>query len=772
MAKKKNNKLQPVGTYASKISGVTGNSNKVGTYRQNIQNNLNAYMSRIREEQERQAEEQQRAKTKAWQDAYRDAKYSPEGDKSWQVYAAKMMADTPGAIEKEQQRVSAANMAKTQEWKKAAQQARYSPDGQDRSYQVYAAKMINDSSKNPAADLNKFLSGLEENKRKNQAEKLVTGTAEMPGWLGAIPEETQKMFRGKTANQILADAEKLRQEGYWDSGDDMSMWSGGKRTSQRKAWNTEAENYQKQIDELQKQIDANNAEDRDVSIDRLVSLYTSPEVKNELAIINRPTATAAEKENARKTLNKLYASEGLSGNSAYANALNFANANSEALNQYLGDREGMRRSAYDAMNGTGAYDRNTQGMTAGQKKMLDQEIDNALIDVLDPNGKPGIDLRTAKMQLENTQDKIKQLDELENTEAKYNKLMAGRDYADTEYHPENNIYTRIAQDEEYADNYRSRPADEIYAVLGEGNLDVNIDITNNKYGKAALMSDEKNADGYSERDIFLSYYNAGLYDEAEEFYRGLEQTALNQRYSKFEKMKLEVQASRIPVTTSIASIAATPLQTVEYLANLPDRVKALLFGEENGATDENSGSYAVTRFKNIIRNKIAGNLGDAGWVYQGFMSGADSALNVAIGKGIGLTGNELQYGTLALFGTQAFETSLQNKMESGSNNFAYDWVESWVDAAIETATEIWSVENLMSDPTNIIQYIGKLAISEPSEEVAGAIFAPYIQEMIGHKNEWKERARQILGAGGYTDNNGNWVEVKYADQATRQAMRW
>lgn len=54
--------------------------------------------------QEQKKRQESLARTKAWQEAYNDAKNAGGEDKSWQVYAAKMISDTPGALEKEQER--------------------------------------------------------------------------------------------------------------------------------------------------------------------------------------------------------------------------------------------------------------------------------------------------------------------------------------------------------------------------------------------------------------------------------------------------------------------------------------------------------------------------------------------------------------------------------------------------------------------------------------------------------------------------------------------
>jgi len=787
MAKKKSNILSY--SQYQKEYGKVGNGNTI-TYDQwqeeNAQRQRQAQINEAVNKKNAELRKRQQmalssAITEATRKKAQELKYSPAGDQSHLVYAAKAMANTPGAMERERERERQANQKQTEVWKNTAKDAKYSPDGVDRSYQAYAAKQINDSRgslKDKAKQLNDFFSNLPENKRKQRAESVLTGDVEHSAWLGSMPEETKQMLKGKTSHEIIKDMDELRKSGYWDNTDDVNMWTSGKRTAQRAAWNAEAEGYRQQIENLNRQIEDSEASGN--RWDALLDLYTSPEVENERAIIYNEGYTDAQKQKARDTLNILLnKNAGIGSQSATDRAKNFLRYNIDNMTtrRDMMNMDNMRRMAYDAMNGDGAYEQATAGMDRKQKQAMDDRINEALDYVADPNGKLGVQKRTAEMQLSNTQDALKRLDAAEKREAEYDTFMAGRDYADTEYHPENNVYHQIINSDDQTDDsfggksYNIRPVDVIYSVLGGENGISNYDITDSNYGKAALMDDEPGENGYSEQDIFLSYYNAGLYDEALAFYKGLEPT-LNQRYSYFEKIKLEDQATRLPVLSSIATAAATPLQTAEFIINLPGQIKALLTGEDNGTTDPYSNNYAITRYKGITRNRIATALGnDWGWAYQGLMSGIDSGINVAIGKGLGLTGDALQYGVLGLFGTQAFETSLQNNMESGSNNFAYDWMEAFIDAAIETATEVWSVENWLGDPTNLLKYVAKIGISEPSEEIVGAIVEPYVKEMLGHKNQWQERAKQILGAGGYQDGNGKWVKVTDADSATRQAMR-
>ena len=369
--------------------------------------------------------------------------------------------------------------------------------------------------------------------------------------------------------------------------------------------------------------------------------------------------------------------------------------------------------------------------------------------------------KTAEEKLKIAKDNIDKIDKLDKEEADYRQLMEGREKGDTKYHSELNIASDLGTMGTYIDI--SRPVDIVYAVTNGALYNDEMDINNGRYTESLMMLQE-------ERDVFNSLYNAGKKNEAWSFYQGL-LPYLNQAKSSFEKLSMEQSARRFPILSSAATAMATVVQPVEFAKNLPGIFEAWITGKNNEQSDPFSNSYTATRLKTTVRNQITNDLGDWGWVYGGVMSGVDSAINVAIAKGIGLPENLLQYGTLGLFFTQAFETSLQNTMAQGNDSFGYDVIEAFIDSAIETATEIWSVENWLAEPTNLLRYVGKIAISEPSEEIVGAIIEPYVKRLIGHKDEYTERARQILIDGGYTDSNGDWIEVKDMDAATRQAMR-
>ena len=97
----------------------------------------------LEELRKQQLRQQSEAKTKAWQQAYNDAKNSPDGiDRSYQVYAAKLMSETPGALEKEQARQRRMSTAETEKMQKLVQDLQYGYGGRyDPALAYQAAQM-------------------------------------------------------------------------------------------------------------------------------------------------------------------------------------------------------------------------------------------------------------------------------------------------------------------------------------------------------------------------------------------------------------------------------------------------------------------------------------------------------------------------------------------------------------------------------------------------------------------------------------------------------
>ena len=588
-------------------------------------------------------------------------------------------------------------------------------------------------------------------KRKN-TNNVFLGDMDYSKWMGEKSEGVKAALEIGNAQRATQQWWADRESGKLGANGDIA----GMNQAQRDAYRAELEDEKKNISaDVQERGQTGG-----VNFNGILDLYDNEEIRK-LQEILQGNYSEREKQDAEDRLQMLRSGErDQYGRTATERA-------NEAVWRLENDydpedtteqtQDARRRMVWDLMNGEGAYD----GLTAEEKEQANMLIDRATGRITNgPDEYTAIDnelsdLRTIESQLE-------ALDYQDLLEKKYNNLMDGEITGDTEWHEENSVTDQYT-DEAWDTMKLGNNVDDVYNLLRPGAYPEKWDITDTGVGAALLMDDRM-------RDKFISLYNANKKDEAWAFFEGV-LPYLNQAYHYFEKTKQEEEASRNPFISTLGTEAAHILQPAEFLANLPGQVKALLTGEESGVTDPYSSNYALARYKQNVRSRITQNLGDWGWLYSGVMSGVDSALNVALAKGIGLTGNALQYGTLALFGTQAFDTSLQSAMASGTGNFAYDVMEAFIDSAIETATEIWSVENWLADPTNILTYVAKIGISEPSEEIVGAIAKPYIKELLGHKNQYKSRADQIWAAGYYVDDNGNKVKVKDHAEATRQAMR-
>lgn len=145
MAKKKNS--LPTYEQYTKQNPSVGNPNRV-TYEQYTSgktsaqprvyqsqtNTVKSYIERLKQQKSAQAN--------ALKNAYQDAAHSPNGDQRYQLYAAKMMLDTPGAIEKEKERQLNNSRKETEKMKQLTQDLTYGYNGRyDPSLAYQAAQM-------------------------------------------------------------------------------------------------------------------------------------------------------------------------------------------------------------------------------------------------------------------------------------------------------------------------------------------------------------------------------------------------------------------------------------------------------------------------------------------------------------------------------------------------------------------------------------------------------------------------------------------------------
>lgn len=118
-------------TYEQYTSGKTSTQPRVY---QSQTNTVKSYIERLKQQKSAQAN--------ALKNAYQDAAHSPNGDQRYQLYAAKMMLDTPGAIEKERERQLNNSRKETEKMKQLSQDLTYGFGGRYDPSLAYQAKQM------------------------------------------------------------------------------------------------------------------------------------------------------------------------------------------------------------------------------------------------------------------------------------------------------------------------------------------------------------------------------------------------------------------------------------------------------------------------------------------------------------------------------------------------------------------------------------------------------------------------------------------------------
>lgn len=260
----------------------------------------------------------------------------------------------------------------------------------------------------------------------------------------------------------------------------------------------------------------------------------------------------------------------------------------------------------------------------------------------------------------------------------------------------------------------------------------------------------------AEKEQFNKLYNDAVMNgrepaEAQAFLDAL-QPYLNQRLRTFEELRNRQMARTSPVSASIGS-------AVSGMLSLP-MAAATMIGRATGAKwteDPYSGGFALARYQGDVEDQVAKDLGETGgFFYKAGMSAVKNFLRGLPFAGAGHLAGTV--GTLTEFFGEAYYTSYQQKLEQTGNPDEAG-LYAFTDAAISTFFEVASVERMFSDPSDLLQYLLQVGGAEMSEEFFEGVFSPYIHELIDGSNEWKDNAKAIIQAGGYEDENGNWIEI-------------
>lgn len=621
---------------------------------------------------------------------------------------------------------------RTEANKKLTQDATYLMDGKGDPGIAYRSVMSGADSTDARKRLNKYA---QEEKQFNldvqhaQNERLVKGDysgIDFGGHMGKYTDDLKETFYLPNVSTRNIEASQLKKRGYGNSGTD---------------WSTYSDN-----DALQKKKDELLAQ-KEYYENRHTDPYEALEEKGQFT----PVYSAwGESEGTQEAAKRFHQS--------------IKGRNKDDINP---------QTIMDSIYGSGTYSYETQGMTDIERQRLDDDIMNRFYQMERPE--TGVDIYGQMEQERKTNEdmtnyltgEIGRIDRQMEHNNEYNELMNAETGGDRSFHPENDYVSEDPIDVERFDlfyNMTSPSVDVISSFINRGAV---YDDWMKVSGR--LPDGMKNVAHMLPEEIgkFNEYYNAGQKDKAMAFIEGL-QYALGQRNQYYENVQKKYETTQAPILSYLNTFTEKAvLQPAEMLGVIAGRI----FGDKR-VEDPDSGYWAITNDINKTRQFVTEDMDKiTRFFVETGTSAVDSFANVLMGNSMGLSEKALEYTVLGFFGTQAFQTSMNQNLRESNGDWAHSFAEATLDTLIETATEIFSVEKLLSDPTKFLEYLFKNAIAEGSEEFVGATFGPLVHEMLLHNNEWRERAAQIWRDGGYADDNGNFVKVGSEEDAYRQAMK-
>ena len=621
---------------------------------------------------------------------------------------------------------------RTEANKKLTQDATYLMDGKGDPGIAYRSVMSGADSTDARKRLNKYA---QEEKQFNldvqhaRNERLVKGDysgIDFGGHMGKYTDDLKETFYLPNISTRNIEASQLKKRGYGNSGTD---------------WSTYSDN-----DALQKKKDELLAQ-KEYYKNRHTDPYEALEEKGQFT----PVYSAwGESEGTQEAAKRFHQS--------------IKGRNKDDINP---------QTIMDSIYGSGTYSYETQGMTDIERQRLDDDIMNRFYQMERPE--TGVDIYGQMEQERKTNEdmtnyltgEIGKIDRQMEHNNEYNELMNAETGGDRSFHPENDYVSEEPIDVQRFDlfyNMTSPSVDVISSFINRGAV---YDDWMKVSGR--LPDGMKNVAHMLPEEIgkFNEYYNAGQKDKAMAFIEGL-QYALGQRNQYYENVQKKYETTQAPVLSYLNTFTEKAvLQPAEMLGVIAGRI----FGDKR-VEDPDSGYWAITNDINKTRQFVTEDMDKiTRFFVETGTSAVDSFANVLMGNSMGLSEKALEYTVLGFFGTQAFQTSMNQNLRESNGDWAHSFAEATLDTLIETATEIFSVEKLLSDPSKFLEYLFKNAIAEGSEEFVGATFGPLIHEMLLHNNEWRERAAQIWRDGGYADDNGNFVKVGSEEDAYRQAMK-
>lgn len=455
---------------------------------------------------------------------------------------------------------------------------------------------------------------------------------------------------------------------------------------------------------------------------QLHEVYTLDNVQNDLAMViahvsgNLTEADAAEYQAAADRIN------------AYA-GYDVAARMAESVADLPASSGNRARS--DALLGGEVYS-DVIGMYEGETAYLADRYNRSQIDSgINPYAE-GLDgyeawseyLRSAQLQQSKEERLQRDIEDWQRDVAHYRQLVNEPDFAEMSqpiaptYYPSQGGYMTFDENDPYDLGTRN-PYGGVYDLVMAGDDPEKIAQVEARLENAPMSFDfNKNGIQYmtdQERAIFYYLYNKNP-ENPQEAIQYLEDISWNTQRLRQEDMIAAQQeyALEHPFKASLASV---PQSIANEFMGAGNAI-AGLFGYNPHEYDSTFDfGVKATTSRATVGDMIAENAPD--WEifdqnvfkigYDALMSAADSAANaVAFGGGASV-----------MMGLGAFNTAYQQNLASGAEPVDA-FVDAMVEGAIETGTEYFSIDALISDPSSALGYFLKNVITEGTEEMTAA----------------------------------------------------
>lgn len=749
-------------TYEQYTSGKTSTQPRVY---QSQTNTVKSYIERLKQQKSAQAN--------ALKNAYQDAAHSPNGDQRYQLYAAKMMLDTPGAIEKERERQLNNSRKETEKMKQLSQDLTYGYGGRyDPSLAYQAAQMgvKADNVRGFVEKDNKAYQALQRLEKEYNAQNALT-------FQGVKDARKQN---GTGTNWTLEQQFKLegtrrqnQEQGLNDNGDDPFHMS----PEGRKAYRA---NLEKEKDARLAKIQEYEDYDQDKALSYLYETMYNRDLANEQAIIDNPFWKGKKEEStalARKATLESGYNEGW--RRAYDNAQRLiesgqdldsmteeeiynqimpdsyrdrtkTNRDLQAMKQIINDfrtglktpwGEGSQGDAISALQReAGAFDSAIQGVDKAQKyyDMLDRY--QGLADSWDLETGYNAALLPAQPQMYfddrvNDYVPVPQGDEIDQAywwANNYQTLNGLQDRTDI-----TNKYMFIAQNPKALEMFN-----EFYAKDKENQMDRLHGLRSSNYAQQFL----EGMDPYL-TSMLVDYQNNVTRSRAEDPFAGI------------------VTRLASPVLNIVGGIEGTIGAITGQDLDSPLYWTSRIVSETRSQQNEDVAEWA---------NRVIGN--GSGDVAQFLLGVIDSiADNVAaMGTGTAIAGQGTK-GAMRLVQLIMSGSATSNKMIESLGK-GMDPTEAALyavgDGIIEWITEKYSLEQIMGPDVRqlygnkraMASFLARSAGAEGSEEIASGLLNTGLDSILsmiyGHEDEIKKRYNELVTKEGKTDAEASRIAME------------